>query len=46
MLFVIGVPRNLTFQKAIKAEAKQYGDILQFNFIEGKIFGYLAIYKN
>lgn len=35
LFFVIGVPRNLIFERQLKAESDKYGDILQFNFIEG-----------
>lgn len=34
LFFVIGVPRNLIFERQLKAESDKYGDILQFNFIE------------
>lgn len=34
VLFVIGVPPSLAKERAIKAEARKYGDILQFNFLE------------
>lgn len=34
VLFVIGVPTSLAKERAIKAEANKYGDILQFNFLE------------
>lgn len=34
VLFVIGVPKNLIYERQLKAEADKYGDMLQFNFIE------------
>ena len=34
ILFVIGVPRDLSIERSLKAEADKNHDILQFNFIE------------